>query len=84
MSDKKYLKDPPEERLVKCYPCEGKGYVPGSYAYECGTSCYFSLTPCPCKECGGFGSVVLKPIDQAATLIEEEALMPGKEGACLS
>jgi hypothetical protein len=84
MSDKKWLKDSSEERLVKCYSCDGKGYVPGSYAYEWGLSHYFSICLVACKECSGFGSVVLKPIDQAATLFEEEALMPGKEGACLS
>ena len=68
MSDKKWIKDPLEERLVKCYTCEGKGAVPGSapnlHSYF--HSWFFALITC--KECGGFGSVVLKPIDQASTV----------------
>jgi hypothetical protein len=84
MSNKKWLKDPPEERLVKCYPCKGKGCVPvvvpnpNTYYHT------WDLQLAACKECGGFGSIVLKPIDQAATLFDEEATMIRKESPCLS
>jgi hypothetical protein len=84
VSNKKFLKDPPEERLVKCYACEGKGCVPvlvpdpNSYYH------HWDLQLAACKECYGFGNVVLKPIDQASTLFDEEATMVGMEAPCLS